>query len=70
MENKYFLPDKVYQVLKWIGLALLPALGIFTAAVGNAWALPHVDEIVATMDALGVLIAALIGYSQMTAGKD
>lgn len=64
---KYWLPEKVYLVLKWVGLAALPALGVFVATVGQAWAWPYIEQIVITLDALGVLIAGLIGYSQWTA---
>lgn len=63
----YLLPDKVYQVLKWLALIALPAIAVFTQAVGPAWGLPHVDQIVETLDALGVLVGALIGVSEIKA---
>lgn len=62
----YWLPDKLYDLLKWIGLLLLPALGLFIGTVGPLWGWPHVDELVATLDAIGILIACLIGASQVT----
>lgn len=64
---RYKLPDGWYDVLKWVGLALLPALGVLVATVGKAWGIPYVEQIVTTIDALGVFIGALIGYSQLTA---
>lgn len=64
---KYFLPDKVYDVLKWVGLALLPALGVFIATVGKAWGFAYIEQTVITIDALGVFIATVIGYSHLTA---
>ncbi|NMM96271.1 holin [Bifidobacterium sp. DSM 109960] len=63
----YLLPDKAYQVLKWLALIALPAIAVFTQVVGPAWGLPYVDQIVATIDALGVLIGALIGVSEIKA---
>lgn len=63
----YLLPDKVYQTLKWAALVLLPALAVFTNTVGPALGLPHVDAIVTTLNALGLLIAACIGVSQAKA---
>lgn len=63
----YLLTDKAYQVLKWLALIALPAIAVFAQAVGPAWGLPHVDQIVATIDALGVLIGALIGVSEIKA---
>ena len=63
----YLLPDKAYEILKWIALIALPAIAVFAQAVGPAWGLPHVDQIVATIDALGVLLGALIGVSEIKA---
>lgn len=71
MENNetttYVLNPKVYQVLKWVGLIALPALATFTGVLGSVWVWPHTDAIVATINAAGVLIGALIGVSQATA---
>lgn len=63
----YLLPDRVYDALKWLALIALPAIAVFAQAVGPAWGLSHVDQIVATIDALGVLIGALIGVSEIKA---
>lgn len=70
-DRGYLLPDKVYQTLKRIALVVLPALAIFTNTVGPVLGLPHVDAIVTTLNALGLLIAACIGVSQAktTTGK-
>lgn len=63
----YFLPDRVYDVLKWVGLIACPALAVFVHVVGPVWGMPFVDPIVTTINAVGVLIGALIGASQVTA---
>lgn len=70
-DQGYLLPDKVYQTLKWVALVLLPALAVFANTVGPVLGLPHVDAIVTTLNALGLLIAACIGVSQAkaTTGK-
>ena len=60
-ENKYLLPDKAYKALKWVALIALPALAVFVHVVGPAWNLPCVDQIVTTLNALAVLVGALIG---------
>ena len=64
---RYFLPDKAYNILKWLGLIAMPALAVFVATVGPAWEWPYVEAIVLTLNALGVLIGVLIGASQATA---
>ena len=57
------IPSRVYDVLKWLGLIVLPALALFVNTVGPAWGWPHVDAIVTTLNALGILAGALIGVS-------
>ena len=59
----WLLPNRVYDVLKWLGLIVLPALAVFVNTVGPAWGWPHVDAIVTTLNALGILAGALIGVS-------
>lgn len=57
------LKDKWYDTLKWTGLIALPALAVFYNVLGETWGLPYVDEIVTTLNAVGVLIGTLIGVS-------
>ena len=63
----YFLPNGVYDVLKWLGLIALPALAVFYSVIAPAWNLPYADQVVLTLNALGVLIGTLIGASHLTA---
>lgn len=63
----YFLPDNVYQILKWLGLIACPALATFVGVVGPVWGMPYVEATVTTINALGLLIGALIGASHITA---
>lgn len=64
------LPDKVYNVLKWVGLIVCPALGTFYATVGPAWGWPNVEAVKTTALALGALIGACIGVSAMGYTKE
>lgn len=63
---EYLLPDKAYQILKWVGLILMPALAALVGAVGPAWGLSHVDSIVLTLNAIGTFIGVIIGASQIS----
>lgn len=63
----YPMPDKLYDVLKWVGLVACPALATFYGVVGPVWAMPNVDAVVTTINAVGLLIGALIGVSHLTA---
>lgn len=64
---EYLLPDRVYDVIKWVGLIVCPALAALVGAVGPAWGLPNVDAIVLTINAVGVFIGAVIGASALSA---
>ena len=64
----YIIPDSFYQIMKWAGLIALPALAVFVSTVGQAWGMdPGLSNaIVTTLNALGVLVGALLGISQAT----
>lgn len=57
------MSNKVYDILKWIALVALDAVGLFYKTIGTIWGLPLGDEVLATCTAMSVLIGALIGIS-------
>ena len=57
------ISNKVYDVLKWIALIALDAVGLFYNTMSAIWGLPFGDEVLATCTALSVFIGALIGIS-------
>ena len=57
------MSNKVYDVLKWIALVALDAIGLFYSTLCGIWGLPFGDEVLATCAALSLLIGALIGVS-------
>ena len=57
------LPNKVYDVLKWVALVALDAAGIFYKTIATIWSLPLGDEVLATCAAVSVLVGALSGIS-------
>ena len=62
-----FLPDRVYDVLKWVAMVLLYAVATFVGAVGPAWGWPDVNAIVLTLTSLGTLLGAVLGVSSVLA---
>lgn len=64
---EYKLPDRLYNWLKWLGLIACPALATFYGVVAPLWGWPAPEAVVTTINAIGVLIGALIGYSAITA---
>lgn len=64
---EYLLPDNAYKVIKWLGLIALPAIAVFVGTVGDAWGWPCTEQVVTTLNALGVLLGALVAVSTATA---
>ena len=58
-----FKNSKLYDVLKWIALVVLDALGIAYESLAQVWNLPFGDEVMKTCTIVSVLIGTLIGVS-------
>lgn len=69
-ENGFRLKDSTYNFLKWICLIALPAVAVFYAVIAKIWGLPYEAEIPATINAIAVLIGALIGISHLSIKKE
>ncbi len=63
----YLIPDKVYDVLKWVGLIALPASAVCVQTIGTAAGWTGTDLTVTILTALGTLVGALIGASAIKA---
>lgn len=63
------LPNKVYDVLKWVALIALPAVATFWLTLGQIWGFPYVNEIGATIIAIDTFLGALLGVSTLTYRK-
>lgn len=65
---RYWLPDAAYDVLKWVGLLLMPTLSWVYQALAAVWGLPLANEVSTTLGIAGTLVAVLIGASQLKGG--
>ena len=63
------LSNKVYDVLKWMALIVLPAVATFYSVLASIWGLPFADQIPATITAIDALLGALIGISTVKYNK-
>ena len=57
------MSNKVYDVLKFIAMILLPALGTLYFALAGIWGFPYGEEIVGTITAVDTFLGALLGIS-------
>lgn len=63
------LPDKVYDILKWLALLALPAIADFIKFLFPTWGIPCGDPIAETIRQVALLIGILIGLSQISYEK-
>lgn len=63
------LNNKVYDVLKWIALYLLPALGTLYFALAGIWSFPYGEEVVGTITAVDTFLGVLLGISSANYNK-
>ena len=57
------MSNKVYDVLKFIAMILLPALGTLYFALAGIWNFPYGEEILGTITAIDTFLGALLGIS-------
>ena len=57
------LSDKMYEILKWICLILLPALAFGYGQLSDIWGLPMAEQIPKTINLIATIIGILIGVS-------
>lgn len=65
---KWLIPDKAYDVLKWVGLIVCPAAATFMLTAGNSVGIPYTAEIATCITAAGTFIGAIIGASALKGG--
>lgn len=64
------LPDKVYDVLKWITMIVLPALATAYVGLASIWGWPYADEVAKTTAVVCTLLGALLGISTAEYNKE
>lgn len=57
------LNDKVYNILKWITMIVLPALGTLYFTLSNIFGWPYGEEVVGAITAVTTFLGAILGIS-------
>lgn len=55
--------DKVYDILKWVALVALDAVGVLYKTLAATWGLPYGDEVMTTCAAASLCLGTLLGVS-------
>ena len=57
------MSNKLYDVLKWIAMVLLPATATLYFALAGIWGFPYGEEIVGTITAVDTFLGVLLGIT-------
>lgn len=64
------IPNKIYDVLKWLVIIVFPAVGTLYAALSTVWGWPYSDEIVTSITAVDTFLGAVLCISTATYNKE
>ncbi len=64
------LSDKVYDILKWIVMVVIPAITTAYVGLSSIWGWPYADAIAKTSAVVCTLLGALLGISTAQYNKD
>lgn len=54
------MSNKVYDVLKWIAMILLPALGTLYFALAGIWGFLYAEQVVGTITAVDTFLGVVL----------
>lgn len=64
------LSNKTYNILKWIALVGLSAVGTLYGTLSKIWGLPYGTEIVETVVAIELFLGTFLGISNIQYNKN
>ena len=64
------LPQRTYEILRWLIAIVLPAIGVLIVTINSIWELMlPAEEISLTLDALGLFLGTVFGISKVINDK-
>jgi hypothetical protein len=57
------MSNKVYDILKYVVIIVLPALSVLYVTLAGVWGWPYATEVSSTLDAITVFMAAVLMIS-------
>lgn len=60
------LPDKVYDILRYVSNYVLPGLGTLYFALAQIWGFPYGQQVVGSITAVVTFLNVLLGASTVT----
>ena len=63
------ISNKLYDILKWLVIIVLPAVATLYSAMSNVWGWPYSEEVVTTITAVDTFLGAVLCISTATYNK-
>ena len=63
------MSNKMYDVLKWIAMVVLPAIGTAYAGLAVIWGFPYGEQITGTIGIVEVLLGSVLQISSAQYNK-
>ena len=57
------MSNKIYNVLKWIAMIVLPALATLYLGLSNVWGLPYGEEVSTTITLINTFLGTVLMIS-------
>lgn len=57
------MSNKVYDVLKWVAMIVLPAIGTLYLTLSGIWGLPYGEQIAGSITAIDTFLGAVLMIS-------
>lgn len=64
------IPNKAYDILKWVVIIVFPALATLYAALSSVWNWPYSEEVVTTITAIDTFLGAVLCISSANYNKE
>lgn len=64
------MSNKMYDVLKWVCIIVLPAIATLYMGLAKIWDLPYATEVPQTITVVDAFLGALLGVSTINYNKD
>lgn len=63
------MSNKVYDILKYVAMIILPAIGTLYFALAGIWGFPFGEQIVGTITAIETFLGVILGISTVQYNK-
>ena len=65
MKDFPILPEKAYEILRWVVIVVLPALTTLYGVIGNTCHIPNTDVVLTISTAVDVCLGTIFGISKL-----